>query len=116
MIGDDELYQTYGTFTGYYYPMLNASRERTGKYRYPIYKKPKEFILEKTIFTRDKLDKDSAAKKEEELLEENIKNRIIQFICIKGKPCQLYYRKNNSLIYIYYFQKYINLKKMSFFL
>tara|TARA_R110001592_G_scaffold90485_2_gene266011 strand:- start:19344 stop:21740 length:2397 start_codon:yes stop_codon:yes gene_type:complete len=38
--------------------------------------KPKELILEKTVFTRDKLDKDTAAEKEEELLEENIKYRI----------------------------------------
>ena len=55
MIGDDELNQTYGTFTGYYYPMLNASRERTGKYRYPIYKKPKECNVSMPCYSREEI-------------------------------------------------------------
>ncbi len=56
MIGDDELNQTYGTFTGYYYPMLNASRERTGKYRYPIYKKPKECNASTPCYSREEIE------------------------------------------------------------
>jgi membrane-bound lytic murein transglycosylase A len=56
MIGDDELNQTYGTFTGYYYPMLNASRERTGKYRYPIYKKPKECNANAPCYSREEIE------------------------------------------------------------
>lgn len=55
MIGDDELNKTSGTFTGYYYPMLNASRERGGKYRYPIYKKPMDYNLNSPYFTREEI-------------------------------------------------------------
>ncbi len=55
MIGDDEAGKTHGTFTGYYYPMLNASRERGGKYRYPIYKKPKDYNLNSPHFTREEI-------------------------------------------------------------
>ncbi len=57
MVGDDDARATTGIFTGYYYPMLNASRERSGKYRYPIYKKPKDLTQSSTSYTREEISK-----------------------------------------------------------
>ena len=47
-----DLYQSLGSdgqgtvlFTSYYHPILAASRKKTSKYRYPIYRKPKDLIV-----------------------------------------------------------------------
>lgn len=45
----------FGTFTGYYYPTLKASRTQTAHYKYPIYKKPDDLSNYK-YYTRSEID------------------------------------------------------------
>ncbi|MDJ0628511.1 MAG: MltA domain-containing protein [Rhodobacter sp.] len=45
-----------GLFTGYFEPELNGSRTRTGKYRYPLYRKPPEVQNGRTWFTRAEIE------------------------------------------------------------
>ncbi|MDF0601290.1 MltA domain-containing protein [Psychromarinibacter sp. C21-152] len=44
-------------FTGYYEPELNGSRERTDKYRYPLYRKPDE-LNGQLYYTRREIEED----------------------------------------------------------
>ncbi len=46
-----------GTFTGYYELTLNGSKQRTSKYRYPIYMKPPECAKKSTCYTREEISK-----------------------------------------------------------
>lgn len=57
LLGDDTLNTNTGTFTGYYHPVLNASRTRTERYKYPIYRKPPELMKGKSFYTRGEIDK-----------------------------------------------------------
>ena len=59
LLGDDNLNTNKGTFTGYYYPTLNASRTKEGKYKYPIYKKPPELQSGQPFLTRLEIEKGS---------------------------------------------------------
>lgn len=43
-------------FTGYFEPELNGSRTRTGKFRYPLYRKPPEIKNGATWFTRAEIE------------------------------------------------------------
>ena len=45
LIIDLEKERISGLVTGYYVPILNGSRTKHGKYRYPIYAKPKDFHI-----------------------------------------------------------------------
>lgn len=56
LVGDDENITNFGTFTGYYYPTLNASRTKTWKYKYPIYKKPLELKNGDKYYTRKEIN------------------------------------------------------------
>lgn len=43
-----------GLITGYYLPVLNGSRTKTERYRYPIYKKPSDLVIvESALFGRN---------------------------------------------------------------
>jgi membrane-bound lytic murein transglycosylase A len=44
-----------GLVTGYYVPMLRGSRVKTGKYKWPIYKRPRD--LRKRYYTHEQIDK-----------------------------------------------------------
>lgn len=56
LVGDDEQNTNAGLFTGYYYPMLTASRKKTSVFKYPIYRKPPE-LTSKPYYTRNQIDK-----------------------------------------------------------
>ena len=43
-------------FTGYYEPEILASRNRTGKFQHPIYKRPKEMVLGRPWKTRAEIE------------------------------------------------------------
>ncbi|MFT4967680.1 MAG: membrane-bound lytic murein transglycosylase A [Candidatus Deianiraeaceae bacterium] len=55
LIGNESDQTNYGTFTGYYLPTLNASRRKTAKYKYPIYKKPKD-LTSSPYYTRKEIN------------------------------------------------------------
>lgn len=55
LVGDDEVHSTKGLFTGYYYPTLNASRVKTVRYKYPIYRKPPE-LSSQAYYTRKQIN------------------------------------------------------------
>ncbi len=56
-----------GTFTGYYELTINGSRQRTDKYRYPIYKRPPECAKKSTCYTREEISNGIIANRNLEL-------------------------------------------------
>ena len=48
-----------GLFTGYFEPELNGSRQRTAKFRYPLYKKPPELLDGQAWYTRAAIETQS---------------------------------------------------------
>lgn len=45
-----------GLFTGYFEPELNGSRNRSSKYRYPLYRTPPEIETDTIWFTREEIE------------------------------------------------------------
>lgn len=50
-------------FTGYFEPILNGSLKKVGKYRYPVYKKPKDMTAKDPTLTRAAIDAGSLKNK-----------------------------------------------------
>jgi membrane-bound lytic murein transglycosylase A len=54
-IADNKNFRWSGTVTGYYVPLLNGSRKKTSRFKYPIYSKPEDFKL--PYKTHEEIDK-----------------------------------------------------------
>ncbi|MDA7704976.1 MltA domain-containing protein [Rickettsiales bacterium] len=59
--------EEYGKFTGYYIPTLNGSKEKTEKYQYPIYSKPKN-IDNNPYYTRAEITKGALRNQDLEII------------------------------------------------
>lgn len=49
----DSKYRDEGTITGYYEPLLNGSLKKSERYKYPVYKTPKNLILSESKYLKD---------------------------------------------------------------
>jgi membrane-bound lytic murein transglycosylase A len=57
-----------GTFTGYYRIELDGSKRKTFKYRYPVYKKPRDLKNGYPYYTREQIEKGALKGKGLEIL------------------------------------------------
>ena len=57
-----------GLFTGYYEPMLNGSKNKTGKYQYPVYSRPQNLTANEEYLTRSDIEAGALKNKKLEIL------------------------------------------------
>ena len=57
-----------GLFTGYYEPMLNGSKNKTGKYQYPVYSRPQNLTATEEYLTRSDIEAGALKNKKLEIL------------------------------------------------